>query len=94
VEIERVCNRADEGLLETAAVSIKPSGGGPEQLAILAVLKDKSAPYDANLLKSKFQRAIQRNLNPLFKVRASFFWTFPVHTMDTYAMRVGIVCLL
>jgi len=68
VEIERVCNRADEGLLETAAVSIKPSGGGPEQLAILAVLKDRTAPYDANLLKSKFQRAIQRNLNPLFKV--------------------------
>lgn len=68
VEIERVCNRADEGLLETAAVSIKPAGGGPEQLAILAVLKDRSAPCDANLLKSKFQRAIQKNLNPLFKV--------------------------
>ncbi|CAN6322242.1 unnamed protein product [Urochloa humidicola] len=68
VEIERVCNRADEGLLETAAVSIKPAGGGPEHLAILAVLKDRSAQYDANLLKSKFQRAIQKNLNPLFKV--------------------------
>ncbi|EMS61140.1 Acetyl-coenzyme A synthetase [Triticum urartu] len=68
VEIERVCNGADEGLLETAAVGIKPSGGGPEQLAILAVLKDRSAPYDANILKGKFQRAIQKNLNPLFRV--------------------------
>ncbi|CAL4944968.1 unnamed protein product [Urochloa decumbens] len=68
VEIERVCNRADEGLLETAAVSIKRAGGGPEHLAILAVLKDRSAQYDVNLLKSKFQRAIQKNLNPLFKV--------------------------
>uniref|UniRef100_R7WCC2 4-coumarate--CoA ligase n=1 Tax=Aegilops tauschii TaxID=37682 RepID=R7WCC2_AEGTA len=68
VEIERVCNGADEGLLETAAISVKPSGGGPEQLAILAVPKDRSATYDANLLKGKFQRAIQRNLNPLFKV--------------------------
>ncbi|CAN6297380.1 unnamed protein product [Urochloa humidicola] len=68
VEIERVCNRADEGLLETAAVSIKPAGGGPEHLAILAVLKDRSVQYDVNLLKSKFQRAIQKNLNPLFKV--------------------------
>ncbi|KAF8669190.1 hypothetical protein HU200_051520 [Digitaria exilis] len=67
VEIERVCNRADEGLLETAAVSIKPAGGGPEHLAILAVLKDKSAPHNVNLLKSKFQRAI-KSLNPLFKV--------------------------
>ncbi|KAF7068457.1 hypothetical protein CFC21_074215 [Triticum aestivum] len=68
VEIERVCNGADEGLLETAAVSVKPSGGGPEQLAILAVRKDRSATYDANLLKAKFQRAIQKNLNPLFRV--------------------------
>uniref|UniRef100_A0A0E0GV75 4-coumarate--CoA ligase n=1 Tax=Oryza nivara TaxID=4536 RepID=A0A0E0GV75_ORYNI len=68
VEIERICNRADEALLETAAVSIKPAGGGPEQLAILAVLKDRSPPCDANVLKSKFQRAIQKNLNPLFKV--------------------------
>ncbi|KAL5219381.1 hypothetical protein ABZP36_020065 [Zizania latifolia] len=68
VEIERICNRADEGLLETAAVSVKPAGGGPEQLAVLAVLKDRLAPYDANLLKHKFQRAIQKNLNPLFKV--------------------------
>ncbi|VAI23686.1 unnamed protein product [Triticum turgidum subsp. durum] len=68
VEIERVCNGADEGLLETAAVGIKPSGGGPEQLAILAVLKDRSAPYDANILKGKFQTAIQKNLNPLFRV--------------------------
>ena len=73
VEIERVCNGADEGLLETAAVSIKPSGGGPEQLAILAVLKDGSTTCDANLLKSKFQRAIQKNFNPLLKVRASLF---------------------
>ncbi|XP_062214272.1 probable CoA ligase CCL12 [Phragmites australis] len=68
VEIERVCNRADETLLETAAVSIKPAGGGPEHLAILAVLKDRSIPYDVNPLKTKFQRAIQKNLNPLFKV--------------------------
>ncbi|VAI69952.1 unnamed protein product [Triticum turgidum subsp. durum] len=68
VEIERVCNGADDGLLETVAVSIKPSGGGLEQLAILAVLKDGSTACDANLLKSKFQRAIQKNLNPLFKV--------------------------
>ncbi|KAM3261374.1 hypothetical protein ACQJBY_052184 [Aegilops geniculata] len=68
VEIERVCNGADEGLLETAAVGIKPPGGGPEQLAILALLKDRSAPYDANILKGKFQRAIQKNLNPLFRV--------------------------
>lgn len=78
VEIERVCNRADEGLLETAAVSIKPAGGGPEQLAILAVLKDRSMSCDVNLLKSKFQKAIQKNLNPLFKVTFCFQMLFSV----------------
>ncbi|TVU44503.1 hypothetical protein EJB05_03947, partial [Eragrostis curvula] len=68
VEIERVCNRADEGIRETAAVSIKPAAGGPEQLAILAVLNDRSVSYNVNHLKNKFQSAIQNNLNPLFKV--------------------------
>nr|CAD1818390.1 unnamed protein product [Ananas comosus var. bracteatus] len=68
LEIERVCNRADESVLETAAVSIKSSNGGPEQLVILAVLNKRSAECDPNLLKAKFQRAIQKNLNPLFKV--------------------------
>lgn len=69
VEIERACNRADENVLETAAVAIKSRTGGPEQLVILAVLKDKSAQHDIGLLKRKFQKAIQTNLNPLFKVQ-------------------------
>ncbi|KAJ3670183.1 hypothetical protein LUZ60_010507 [Juncus effusus] len=68
VEIERVCNRADEKVLETAAISIKSRSGGPEQLVILAVLKNKSAQCDTEILKKKFQKAIQNNLNPLFKV--------------------------
>ncbi|XP_078180968.1 acyl-activating enzyme 18 isoform X1 [Carex rostrata] len=69
VEIERVCNRADDSVLETAALSVKSRTGGPEQLVILAVLKDKSSQHDIDLLKRKFQKAIQTNLNPLFKVR-------------------------
>ncbi|KAG1347583.1 putative acyl-activating enzyme 18, peroxisomal [Cocos nucifera] len=68
VEIERVCNRADESVMETAAVSIRSSTGGPEKLVVLAVLKDGSTKADLNLLKMKFQKAIQKNLNPLFKV--------------------------
>ncbi|XP_077211884.1 acyl-activating enzyme 18 [Tasmannia lanceolata] len=67
VEIERVCDRADENILETAAVSIKSGSGGPEQLVILAVLK-KGSNCEPDQLKIKFSRAIQRNLNPLFKV--------------------------
>ncbi|CAI9108152.1 OLC1v1007687C1 [Oldenlandia corymbosa var. corymbosa] len=67
VEIERVCNRADDGILETAAVSSPPPYGGPELLAIFVVLKEgiNSTPEE---LRMKFSRAIQTNLNPLFKV--------------------------
>ncbi|KAL1832011.1 hypothetical protein DCAR_0102027 [Daucus carota subsp. sativus] len=67
VEIERVCDQADQSVLETAAVSAAPANGGPEQLAIFVVLKEgyKSKP---DMLRLKFSRAIQTNLNPLFKV--------------------------
>ncbi|XP_031401457.1 probable acyl-activating enzyme 18, peroxisomal isoform X2 [Punica granatum] len=67
VEIERVCDRADESVLETAAISISPVTGGPEQLVILAVLK-KGHNTAADELKKKFTRAVHANLNPLFKV--------------------------
>ncbi|XP_061375198.1 probable CoA ligase CCL12 [Gastrolobium bilobum] len=67
VEIERVCDRADECILETAAVSVAPANGGPEQLVIFVVLK-KGYNSNAETLKKKFSKAIQSNLNPLFKV--------------------------
>ncbi|KAI4381276.1 hypothetical protein MLD38_007364 [Melastoma candidum] len=67
VEIERVCNKADESVLETAAISVLPVTGGPEQLVILVVLK-KGHNAAPEKLKSKFSRAIQADLNPLFKV--------------------------
>lgn len=67
VEIERVCDRADESILETAAISVAPPTSGPEQLVILVVLK-KGHEAEPNNLKMKFSKAIQGNLNPLFKV--------------------------
>ncbi|KAK2632688.1 hypothetical protein EUGRSUZ_L01217 [Eucalyptus grandis] len=67
VEIERVCDRADESILETAAISLAPPTGGPEQLVVLVVLK-KGCKAEPNDLKMKFLKAIQQNLNPLFKV--------------------------
>ncbi|KAK4441039.1 putative acyl-activating enzyme 18, peroxisomal [Sesamum alatum] len=67
VEIERVCNRADESVLETAAVSVAPADGGPEQLSIFVVLK-RGFSIKPDVLKMIFSRAIQTNLNPLFKV--------------------------
>lgn len=76
VEIERVCDRADERVLETAAVSVAPANAGPEQLVILVVLKN-GYKSDAETLKKIFSKAIQTNLNPLFKVKLSMsFATF------------------
>ncbi|XP_057418690.1 probable CoA ligase CCL12 [Lotus japonicus] len=67
VEIERVCDRADESILETAAIGVATANGGPEQLVIFVVLKE-GYNSDAETLKIKFSKAIQTNLNPLFKV--------------------------
>ena len=67
VEIERVCDRADQSVLETAAVSVAPVDGGPEQLVIFVVLKS-GHNSEAEKLRTKFSKAIQSNLNPLFKV--------------------------
>ncbi|XVF04548.1 hypothetical protein REPUB_Repub05bG0093000 [Reevesia pubescens] len=67
VEIERVCDRADERILETAAVNVAPADGGPEQLIIFVVLKE-GYNHQPEKLKMVFSRAIQSNLNPLFKV--------------------------
>ncbi|KAI7749201.1 hypothetical protein M8C21_028256, partial [Ambrosia artemisiifolia] len=67
IEIERVCEQANDSIMETAAVSCQPATGGPELLAIFAVLK-KGFNTDADKLKMIFSKAIHRNLNPLFKV--------------------------
>lgn len=64
-EIERACN-AVEGVVETAAIAVEPPGGGPSQLIVHAVLQmGVTVPDD---LAKRFQDAIRRELNPLFKV--------------------------
>ncbi|GLJ29227.1 hypothetical protein SUGI_0576530 [Cryptomeria japonica] len=69
VEIERVCNGVDGRVLETAAIGIPPNGGGPEQLLIVIVLKDaKNAETSFEDIKASFNSALQKTLNPLFKV--------------------------
>ncbi|XP_076948132.1 putative CoA ligase CCL12 isoform X1 [Bidens hawaiensis] len=67
IEIERVCEQADVSIMETAAVSCQPPTGGPELLAIFVVLK-QGFNAQPDKLKMIFSKAIQRNLNPLFKV--------------------------
>lgn len=69
VELERICNAVDNNILETAAVGVPPPGGGPERLVIAVVFKDfrDSAP-DLNKLRTSFNSALQKKLNPFFKV--------------------------
>ncbi|KAJ4970572.1 hypothetical protein NE237_003671 [Protea cynaroides] len=88
VEIERVCNRTDDGVLETAAISVAPVTGGPEQLVIFAVLK-KGYNSTQEQLKLKFTRAIKSNLNPLFKVsRVRIVMEFPRTASNKLMRRV------
>nr|XP_043635574.1 probable acyl-activating enzyme 17, peroxisomal [Erigeron canadensis] len=69
VEIERVCNSVDDMILETAAIGATPAGGGPERLVIAVVFKDPNGlKPDLNKLKGSLNLALQKNLNPLFKV--------------------------
>lgn len=71
VEIERICNAVHSGILETAAVGVPPPDGGPERLVVVVVLKDpqphKPSP-DMSNLAATFNSALQKKLNPLFKV--------------------------
>ncbi|XP_074317099.1 putative acyl-activating enzyme 17, peroxisomal isoform X2 [Silene latifolia] len=88
VEIERLCNGADSNILETAAVGVPPTEGGPEQLVIAVVFKDASAPKpDLNQLKMSFNFALQKQLNPLFKVSSVVPMTSLPRTATNKVMR-------
>ncbi|CAM6026494.1 unnamed protein product [Sphagnum balticum] len=69
VEIERVCNKAHEAVLETAAIGVQGPNGGPDQLVIVAVLK-KGNQIGLDELQKIFSFAVSSKLNPLFKVSA------------------------
>lgn len=69
VEIERVCNAVDSNVLETAAVGVPPPEGGPEQLVIAVVFKDSDeSTVDLDKLRISYNSAVQKKLNPLFRV--------------------------
>ncbi|XP_022738682.1 probable acyl-activating enzyme 17, peroxisomal isoform X2 [Durio zibethinus] len=69
VEIERICNAVDSSVLETAAIGVPPADGGPERLVIAVVFKDPdNSTTDLTQLRISFNSAVQKNLNPLFRV--------------------------
>lgn len=68
IEIERICNAVDSNVLETAAIGVPPPEGGPEQLVVAVVFKDSASATDLNQLRVSFNSAVQKKLNPLFRV--------------------------
>jgi hypothetical protein len=94
VEIERICNGVDKNVVETAAIGVPSPGGGPEQLVIAVVLKDSdNTKADLNQLKISFNSAVQRKLNPLFRVLM-----FDAHTVavcvKTFCTDNMLTCIL
>lgn len=69
VEIERVLTGI-EGISESAAIAISPSGHGPSQLVIYAAT-DKE--MEKNIILKIMQTRINQNLNPLFKIHDIIF---------------------
>ncbi|XP_050236449.1 probable acyl-activating enzyme 17, peroxisomal [Mercurialis annua] len=68
VELERICNAVDSTILETAAIGVPPSQGGPERLVIAVVFKNPDSTTDLEQLRKTFNSAVQKKLNPLFRV--------------------------
>jgi acetyl-CoA synthetase len=64
LELERVVNE-HPAVLESAAVGVAPSGGGPESLVIHVVLRE---PIEPARLKRELSRSIAQRLNPLFRL--------------------------
>ena len=52
-----------QGVVETAAIAVGPSGGGPSLLAIYAVYDG-----DAEHRQEAMQQVVRDELNPLFKI--------------------------
>lgn len=49
-----------------------PPDGGPERLIIAVVFKDpENTPTDLSQLRMSFNSAVQKKLNPLFRVQIS-----------------------
>lgn len=65
-ELERICNRVG-GVLESAAIAVPPVVGGPSLLVVYVVMADGNTS-ELPALQLELQRALARELNPLFKV--------------------------
>ncbi|KAK1315876.1 putative acyl-activating enzyme 17, peroxisomal [Acorus calamus] len=88
IEIERICIAVDNAILETAAIGVPPLGGGPEKLVIAVVFKDLiDSERNSDRLRSIFNSALQKKLNPLFKVSSVVIMSSLPRTASNKVMR-------
>uniref|UniRef100_A0A6V0C542 AMP-dependent synthetase/ligase domain-containing protein n=2 Tax=Pseudo-nitzschia australis TaxID=44445 RepID=A0A6V0C542_9STRA len=90
VEIENVCNLVDN-VLETAAIAVSGTKGGPSKLVIYVVLKNdvdpKEAGFNGESLKAAMQRSIKTKLNPLFGISSVVITDSLPRTASNKVMR-------
>lgn len=84
-EIERALV-GTPNVLETAAIAINPPGGGPSQLVIYAV-PNTNSDINTTELKTIMQAAINKNLNPLFKIHEVVLIEALPRTVSNKVMR-------
>ena len=84
-EIERALHSHPD-IVETAAIAVRPNGGGPNQLVIYTV-KAKDNRLDREKLKSEFQEIIKTNISPLFRVHDVVFVDSLPRTASNKVMR-------
>lgn len=64
VELERAMDNHG-AISETAAVAVRPGGGGADQLVVFAVTREH---VDESMLQAELQELIKTELNPLFRI--------------------------
>lgn len=95
LEIENVCNASIStsglALKEVGAVAVAPQGGGPDLLWICAAVSGNLEDFQKSDVVQKctshFQKAISKNLNPLFKVHRVIFMQDLPRTASNKVMR-------
>ncbi|MBW3582536.1 MAG: AMP-binding protein [Euryarchaeota archaeon] len=66
LELERVMDH-HEAVFASAAVAVRPEGGGSDRLVVFVVPAEEAEP-DKDALKKELQAMVRKELNPLYKI--------------------------
>jgi acetyl-CoA synthetase len=85
-EIERCLNTASD-VMETAAIAVSPSHGGPSELVICIVPSNPEAMLNIENFRLILQKKLSKELNPLFKIHRLHFVDKLPRTASNKIMR-------